>query len=134
MVIYRFCISHQTKMWPGLQKSIMWAQITPSYIFANIFSSECGIPFPSISEESSLNSAVVTEILLCLCKQFVSYDRAKMEKISDFFALTWLIFAGPVTNDWQHLIHVHIHIHYGWSVQLKKMSAKCATYGVCMMQ
>ena len=36
----------ETYMWPGLQKSTMWAQITPSYIFANIFSSECGIPFP----------------------------------------------------------------------------------------
>ena len=38
----------------------------------------------------------MTEILLCLYKQFVSYDRAK-EKIGDFFVLTWLIFAGPVT-------------------------------------
>ena len=36
----------------------------------------------------------VTEILLCLYKQFVSYDRAKMEKIGNFFAFTWLIFAG----------------------------------------
>ena len=39
----------------------------------------------------------MTEILLCLYKQFVSYDRAKTEKIGIFFALTWLIFAGPVT-------------------------------------
>ena len=30
-------------------------------------------------------------------KQFVSYDRAKTEKIGDFFVLTWLIFTGPVT-------------------------------------
>ena len=39
----------------------------------------------------------MTEILLCLYKQFVSYGRAKTEKIGDFLALTWLIFAGPVT-------------------------------------
>ena len=32
-------------MWPGLWKSTMWAQITPSYTFANIFNSECGITF-----------------------------------------------------------------------------------------
>ena len=67
------------------------------YIFANIFSSECDSPLPSISEESPLNSAVVTEILLCSYKQFVSYDRAKTEKNRRFFALTWLIFVGPVT-------------------------------------
>ena len=40
----------------------------------------------------------MTEILLCLYKQFISYDRAKTEKIGNFFALTWLIFAAPVTN------------------------------------
>ena len=63
----------------------MSANYTKLY-FGNIFSSECGIPFPSISEESSLNSTVVTEILSCLYKQFVSYDRAKTEKISYFCA------------------------------------------------
>ena len=26
-----------------------------------------------------------------------SYDSAKIKKIGNFFALTWLIFAGPVT-------------------------------------
>ena len=57
-------------------------------------------PISVILEESPLNSAVVTEILLCLYKQFVSYDRAKTEKIGDFFALTWLIFAGPVTYNY----------------------------------
>ena len=35
-------------------------------------------------------------MLLCLYKRFVSYDRAKTEKVGDFFVLTWLIFAGPV--------------------------------------
>ena len=53
--------------------------------------------FHKFSEESPLNSTVVTEILLCLYKQFISYDRARTEKIGDFFALTWLIFTGPVT-------------------------------------
>ena len=75
-------------MWPGLRKSTMWAQIIPSYIFGNIFSAERGIPFPQLSEESPLNSAVMTEILLCLYKQFISSDRAKTEKIGDIFALT----------------------------------------------
>ena len=33
---------HETQvyLWLGLQKSTMWVQITPSYIFMNIFSSE----------------------------------------------------------------------------------------------
>ena len=52
-------------MWPGLQKSTTWTQSTPCYIFANIFSFEYSIPFPWISEESPLNSAVVVEILFC---------------------------------------------------------------------
>ena len=33
------------QMWPGLRKSTMWAQITPCYIFANIFPSKCAIQF-----------------------------------------------------------------------------------------
>ena len=36
-------------------------------------------------------------ILLDSCKQNISYDRANLKKVSDFYALTWLIFAGPVT-------------------------------------
>ena len=28
----------------------------------------------------------------------LSYDRVKLEKVGDFYAPTWLIFAGPVTN------------------------------------
>ena len=39
----------------------------------------------------------MTDILLCLYKHFIGYDRAKTEKIGNFFALTWLIFAGLVT-------------------------------------
>ena len=30
-------------------------------------------------------------------KRIISYDRAKLKKVDDFYALTWLIFAGPVT-------------------------------------
>ena len=32
------------------------------------------------------------------------HDRAKTEKIGDFFALTWLIFAGPVTFRYSYRI------------------------------
>ena len=35
----------QAYMWVDLQKSTMWVQILPIYIFANIFRSECSIPF-----------------------------------------------------------------------------------------
>ena len=38
--------------------------IIPSYIFANIFHSECTIPFLQAAEESPLNSAVVMKTLL----------------------------------------------------------------------
>ena len=37
---------YNNQMWPGLQKSTMWGQITLSYIFANIFRSEYTISFP----------------------------------------------------------------------------------------
>ena len=45
--------------------STIGVQITPNYIFTNIFSSECSISFLYIAEESSLNSAVLVNILLC---------------------------------------------------------------------
>ena len=48
-------------MWSGLQKPTMWAQITSSYIFANVFRSEYTIPFPQAAEESPLNSAVASD-------------------------------------------------------------------------
>ena len=43
--------------------------------------------------------------LMCLYKQFISYDRAKTEKIGDIFVLTWLIFAGPVT-----IVHTRMYV------------------------
>ena len=39
-------VNWDTYLWPSLRESTMWVQITPSYIFANIFCSECTIPFP----------------------------------------------------------------------------------------
>ena len=36
-------------------------------------------------------------ILFDSYKQNISYDRANLKKVGDFYALTWLIFAGPVT-------------------------------------
>ena len=30
-------------------------------------------------------------------KQIISYDRAKLKNVGDFYVLTWLIFTGPVT-------------------------------------
>ena len=36
-------------------------------------------------------------ILLDSCKRIISYDRAKLKKVGDFYALTWLIFAGLIT-------------------------------------
>ena len=36
-------------------------------------------------------------ILFDSYKQNISYDRAKLKKVGDFYALTWLIFAGLVT-------------------------------------
>ena len=39
------------------------------------------------------------EISFCYYKYFICCDRAKTEKIADFSAPTWLIFAGPVTYD-----------------------------------
>ena len=93
MVMHSCTLYHY--MWPGLWISTMWTQITLSYISSNIFSSECGIPFPQISEESPLNSAVVTEILLCLYKQFLSYDRAKTEKNQRFFCAHKVDFCRP---------------------------------------
>ena len=36
-------------------------------------------------------------ILFNSYKRIISYDRAKLKKVGDFYALTWLIFAGLVT-------------------------------------
>ena len=36
-------------------------------------------------------------ILFSSYKRIISYDRAKLKKVGEFSALTWLIFSGPVT-------------------------------------
>ena len=46
----------------------------------------------------SLNSKSVVLILLNSYKRIINYDRAKLKKVGDFYVLTWLISAGPVTN------------------------------------
>ena len=84
-------------MWPGLRKSTVWVQITPSYIFMNIFHSEMRIYFLLTSEESPLHSTLGILILFNSYKQILSYDSAKLKKVGDFYVLTWLIFTGPVT-------------------------------------
>ena len=58
-------IWYTLNLWPGLWKSTMWAQITPSCVFVNIFSSECSFLFLQIAKESSLNSVVVEKSLVC---------------------------------------------------------------------
>ena len=49
------------------------------------------------SEDSPLNSTSMVLIWCDSYKQNISYDRAKLKKVDEFYALTWLIFAGPVT-------------------------------------
>ena len=45
-VQYQWLFNWISKMRPGLQKLSMWVQVILIYIFANIFCSECTIPFP----------------------------------------------------------------------------------------
>ena len=75
----------------------MWVQITCSYIFMNIFCSKMSIYFLQTSKDSPLNSTLGVLILFNSYKQILSYDRAKLKKVGDFYALTWLIFTGPAT-------------------------------------
>ena len=44
-------------------------------------------------------------ILFDSYEQNISYDRAKLKKVGDFYVLTWLIFAGPVTNIKVYVMH-----------------------------
>ena len=41
----------------------------------------------------------------------IRYDRAKLKKVGNFYALTWLIFAGPVTNEAHSLANLQYLIH-----------------------
>ena len=60
-IIITLCYNHPYNVTRPL-KSTMWVQITPSYSFADTFSSECDLLFPQISEESPLHSVVVIDI------------------------------------------------------------------------
>ena len=64
------------------------------------------------SEDSPLNSASVVLILFNLYQQIMSYNRTKLKKVGNFYALTWLIFAGPVTF-YELLISVKSSVHTG---------------------
>ena len=48
-------------------------------------------------KDPPLNSAVVVENLCGYFKHTINYDKIKLKKLGDFYATTWLIFAGPVT-------------------------------------
>ena len=51
-----------------------------------------------MSEDSSLNSTLVILMLFNSYKWIISYDRANLKTVGNFYALTCLIFAGPVKN------------------------------------
>ena len=61
--LYIICVKYVCVTGPA-KIDYVCAKIIPSYIFANIFHSECSIPFPSVAEESPLNFAVVMKLLL----------------------------------------------------------------------
>ena len=93
---YSINIPRLLLMWLNLRQSTMWAQITWSYIFANIFRSKHSIPIPQATEEIPLHSAVVMKIF---CGSINSYKIMikQKQKNRQFFELRWSIFAGPVT-------------------------------------
>ena len=49
-------------------------------------------------KDSPLNSAFVVENLCGEFKHIINYDKTKLKKLGNFYATTWLIFAGPVIN------------------------------------
>ena len=49
------------------------------------------------SKDSPLNSAFVVENLCGLIKRTINY-KIKLKNLGNFYATTWLIFTGPVTN------------------------------------
>lgn len=68
--------------YPGVSLAIcnrVSANIILSYIFGNIFSSECTILFLQIAEECPLNYTLTVKFLLHFYKYLLSYDNAKLE-------------------------------------------------------
>ena len=80
----------QRHLWLDQQKSTMWTQITTSHVFMNIFS------FKRDMYLLSVNFFLVL-IVFNLYKQIISYGRAELKKVGEFYVLTRLILAGPVT-------------------------------------
>ena len=48
-------------------------------------------------KDSPLDSAFVVENLCGLFKCTINYDKTYLKKLGNFYATTWLNFAGPVT-------------------------------------
>ena len=68
--------------YPGVSLAIcnrVSANITLSYIFGNIFNSECSILFLQIVEECPLHYTLMVKFLLRFYKYLLSYDNAKLE-------------------------------------------------------
>ena len=63
----------------------------------NIFSSKRCSRILLALKDSPLNSAFVVENLCGLFKRTLNYDKTKLKILGNFYATTWLIFAGPVT-------------------------------------
>ena len=51
-------------------------------------------------KDSPLNSAFVVENLCGEFKRTINYDKTKLKKLGNFYATTWLIFAGLVTYNY----------------------------------
>lgn len=79
--------------YPGVSLAIcnrVSANITLSYIFGNIFSSECTILFLQIAEECPLNYTLTVKFLLRFYKYLLSYDNAKLEILSIYYGMKGL--------------------------------------------
>ena len=63
----------------------------------NIFSSKRSSRMLLVLKDTPLNSAFVIENLCGWFKLTINYDKTKLKKLGNFYATTWLIFAGPVT-------------------------------------
>ena len=123
-------------MWPGLRKSTMWAQITSSYIFTNIFRSKCTIPFPSCRRKpiKFCSSDEYFVAVVCHCeglffaKTFLECKVKVIGHLTLTLTLRWRWFDNasnehfPTTLEhnyiscssllWLHLIHYYGYISY----------------------
>ena len=72
------------------------ANYTYLYFYEYLFF-EMSMHFLSTSEDSPLNSTSMVLILFNSYKWIISYDRANLKKVGNFYVLTWLNFAGLVT-------------------------------------